>query len=152
MPRKILTKEQAIDAHREAWNYVAKKCEQGNLTGIHSVSRMLSEYCEAHNISCDDPCCAYDRQIRELTGQTTMPSKNCHYCPIKWGTESSHMSLYCCADGLGLYAIAQDASHQKDWNTVKEIAIIIANLPEHLPEDYENKNTETEVERIWNFY
>lgn len=136
MAKKIYSKEEILDHHREAWNWIASKCEKGTHKN-QSVYEMLEYYCSEHDLPGSDPCCIYESIIRITTGI----EDTCKYCPILWGTEDKYVYMYCTAHGNGLYEQAQEASYARDYESVRKIALQIANLPEKIYENYKNHST-----------
>lgn len=135
MTNTIIAKEKTIEHHRQMWNWIAHKCEENSKLGL-SITDMMVFYCNENNIKGVDPCCVYNIMVLSVLGLVNQ----CQFCPILWGTENKCKASYCTCSGRGLFAKVVDAEYLKQYVKVKEIALQIANLPERLIDNDENKN------------
>lgn len=97
----MLTKEQAIQGHRDMWNWIAEQKENGS---IYTVSHLKYEWCENHNIKLYNNCFCCEYATQEVLGHPIEKVEEepiiydcnfCKCCPIIWGTEENVKSFYC---------------------------------------------------------
>ena len=99
---KILTKEQAIQGHRDMWNWIAEQYENGRCCYLITLKE---EYCDKNNLNLRHCCflCEYDSQIFEKDFLDDKTTEICDNCPLLWGTEQEvkELNLNCfCIYGI----------------------------------------------------
>ena len=137
----IREKHKAVEFHRECWNWIAKIYE--NVKEERSIDTLLQTFCDNNNIEGADPCCSYDTYMKYKHN-----CGDCENCPIDWGTFDKTYKVYCdsglkhpeTGENTGWHKLALQASRRHNHEKVREYALIIANLPERLIDNDENKN------------
>lgn len=127
MPRR-LTKQKAIELHRDMWNWIAEQYENDSTEEAYDLK---TQYCRQHgfyHLEHECFCCEYDDQAGVETDEY------CKYCPLLWGTETETTSYYCECDNTGLWSKICKGTVYKTLNIGRQevirLAKQIANLPE----------------------
>lgn len=124
----ILTREQAIELHRDMWNWMADQiiCAKEP----RHIYFLKKEYVDKHNFCnvCNN-CFLCEYAGREGIANECI-GDFCEYCPIEWGEENNHR---CADNSLGLYAQAAHYNYYRDeYMKQAEQCRQIANLPERM--------------------
>jgi hypothetical protein len=146
-----LTREEAIREHRKMWNWIANETKKSG----HCVNK-TDYFCEYAEFDEKIPydkcyCCEYAFNVFKQTDdlkklfEGDIFNNKCKYCPIDWGSESSHDM--CCDIGdpgkfpTGLYLLWDESITNKDADSAYKYAKQIAELPEaKIIEDKEGDN------------
>lgn len=125
-----LTKEQAIEKHREMWNWITDKIiEEKNVQNIYGLKQT---YCENKfpNQYILNYCflCEYSKEYGR---------ENCSLCPLDWESKCNNFMCedkYNISDGLGLWWHCQIHFDKwlNNWEEQAALARQIANLPERV--------------------
>lgn len=92
-----LTRERALELHRQMWSDMQKELGDNPTDGGRVIYK--AEWCLKHfpneRIANDCFLCEYVQE-----------NKNCDKCPIKWTTENNKnaITVYCCYDGYYYHA------------------------------------------------
>ena len=125
-----LTKEQAIEEHREMWNWIADQYEEGCVMGIHALkSEYLRETELEGRLLHNCFCCEYAREKDIVSVHY-----RCMQCPVIWGTEV-YSHTFACEHFFSPYEKLKEESCKPDKLDVDSelcarFAREIANLPE----------------------
>ena len=127
----FLTKSDAIQGHREMWNWIAEQCEQG----ATERAWLKIKYCKDHKVDLAHNCFCCDYG---LDGDEYNVCFN-KFCPLVWPGEDKFKSDgYACE---GTWNEGDDESTMGLWlkwkrtvdpHEAAEIARQIANLPERI--------------------
>lgn len=124
-----LTKQEAIQHHREMWKWIADKTR--DCKKAITKDDYLTMIGRPDFIYCDCYCCEY---VMQNTIDFEV-DKDCSLCPLQWpSTSDSLKCLYKTNDGThgGLYDCWFIAVMSNDWFNAALLADEIANLPERM--------------------
>ena len=144
MSNKTITKEAALDYHREMWMWIASQYGQGSTKWVDDL---ISTFAEQHGTDILNACCYYN--VNEIT-DNKMTCPPCHRCPVVWGTESYCGAYFCEYDddnemynpNSGLILQIHEAIEMGRYKLAIRLAIKIANLSENMKDNYQNENAE----------
>lgn len=144
MSNPTISKEKALDFHREMWMWIA---EQYHNHSYKTVDELMEEFGEKNGTSIINPCCSYNSE--EIGFNKIYYDKHyCCKCPIVWGTEDKCQAWFCdyeydydeWTEADGLIAQIRFFTCRGRFETTSDLAITIANLPERIDDDYQNEN------------
>lgn len=122
-----LTKQQAIEKHRQMWNWIAdetlkRKCK---IIKMDYFNENLDKNEEPPLVSCY--ACQYSAEQR---GIISFSENMCQFCPIDWHSDSS-CTMCMDKDEHSFYNNTFAAWNEtNDWKKAAELAREIAELPE----------------------
>ena len=117
-----MTKQEAINKHRQMWRWIAEKTEErrkavNKIDYFNETGQMLGK---PKNLCW---CCEYaqsiDKDFRRM----------CDNCPIQWKTDWSLRITPCC-DRWSEYTVWDESVLASNWRKAACWAKIIAELPE----------------------
>lgn len=113
------TFEEAIDKHREMWNWIAEniEAEQWNINELKHIYMSENNYTD---ISLDCFCCHY--------AGTKRGNSNCSRCPIVWSDSSIQKGFMCEQEGSP-YLEALECSEDGEYDKAARYAKLVAELP-----------------------
>lgn len=122
-----LTREIAVQKHRELWSKIAEilnekanedptECDGKKLRAREIKKMALHMLGETRRIKDNCYACKYDDQF--------YPAEPCSHCPFIWGGNSES---YCYE---AEYCSFECALYREDFNSARETALEIVNLPE----------------------
>ena len=120
-----LTFDEAIENHRQMWNWIADETEKRKMA-IHKQKYFKEN--EIDYIYCDCYCCQYAIDNSDVIIDSHI-CRNCEICPIDWGIESENVNYAKCCDYNALYNIWRDYLFFNNWKSAAKCAKQIANLP-----------------------
>lgn len=124
---KLLTKEIAVEKHRELWNKIAEIMDEkanedptecdGKKLRLSEVKKMaMLRLTGIKQIKNACYCCEYDDQF--------YPADECSHCPLVWGGDPELL----CYEAE--YEDFKDTLIRESFKRARETALEIANLPE----------------------
>lgn len=124
---KLLTREIAVEKHRELWRKIAEILEEkanedptecdGKKLGLSEVKKMaMLRLTGIKQIKDGCYCCEYDDQF--------YPADGCTHCPLVWGGDTE---LPCYE---AEYEYFKNTLYREAFKRASETALEIANLPE----------------------
>lgn len=119
-----LTREKAIELHRNMWNWIADRIEK--LKIVVNIYYYKKEYCDINKyyfILHKCFCCEY-------ASRKCYVGYMCQMCPLDWESKTNYMMCENAEsenDYKGLYALCCKA---ESWQEQAALARQIANLPE----------------------
>lgn len=127
----VLTREEAIENHRELWNWVADQNKK--LIGTKNSPVDKEAYFDAYGIPNSErpewDCYVCDYAL----SKSDTPEDRCQICPLDW-SNGGETTDDCCQNlsDSGLYEQFEVSKKFGDVESCANIAKIIANLPERI--------------------
>lgn len=150
MSNSKITKEAALDYHRDMWNWISQQYEQGR---TENVQVLQIEFGEKTHTGIINACCYYDFFEYQENDEVKRP---CSRCPIRWGTENYASNSFCNYNApfmfgdntKGLILQIETALKLTCYNVASNLAKKIAYLPENMNDNYQNKDVDEDREDI----
>lgn len=144
MSNPVISKEQALDLHREMWIWIA---EQYHNHSQIEVDILMEEFGEKNGTYLVNPCCKYNSE-ELLYNKISYGRDYCCKCPVIWGSEDKCQAWFCDYEYDYIEWTALDGlitqmrffTCRGQYENARDLAIKIANLPERIDDDYQNEN------------